>query len=282
MQAEFVTPEDSRSRLWVPVSGGRLYVEVSGDGPPLVMVHGWPLDHRIFNAQVAGLRNDMTLLRYDRRGFGKSDAPPDLVQEVDDIDVVLDAMGVESAHFLGMSQGGRIALRYSVTRPERVRSLVLQGAAVDGMSAAENDAERIPLREYAELAQEGNLNEVRQRWLRHPLMRLEPGFANESIHVRRIVDGYFGRDLLTPGPAGYAYPIDVLSCLHDFQKPVLLITGAAESESRKQHAAELLRRLPDCREIVLEGGGHLCNLTAAGKYNDAVRAFCLGVESAKT
>ena len=120
MQAEIVAPRGSRSGLWVPVRDGRLYLEKTGEGPPLLMIHGWPLDHHIFDAQVAGLKNDLMILRYDRRGFGKSDAPPDLVREVDDIDALLDAMGIESAHVLGMSQGGRIALRYAVTRPARV------------------------------------------------------------------------------------------------------------------------------------------------------------------
>lgn len=282
MQAETSDPERARTRLWVPVPGGRLCVDVTGDGPPLLMIHGWPLDHRIFDPQVAGLRDELTLLRYDRRGFGNADAPPDLVQEVDDIDMLLDKLDIESAHVLGMSQGGRIALRYSVTRPGRVRSLILQGAAVDGVNADEDESERIPAQEYAELARQGKLNEVRRRWLRHPLMHLEARFSNEAKLVREIVDGYAGRDLLAFEPGGYAYSVDVLSSLPDFRRPVLLITGAAECASRKRHAAELLARLPDCREIVLEDGGHLCNLTAAAAYNDAVRVFCQSVETNTT
>ena len=243
------------------------------------MIHGWPLDHRIFDPQVAGLRQDLTLLRYDRRGFGKADAPPDLIREVHDIDILLDSLGMESAHILGMSQGGRIALRYAVTRPQRVRSLVLQGAAVDGVTVSEHQSEQIPLGEYAELVQQESLDEVRQRWLRHPMMHLDSRFSNEATLLRSIVDGYSGRDLLALGPDGYACPVDVLSSLRDLHTPVLIITGATESESRKRHAGELLNRLPDCREIVLEDGGHLCNLTAARHYNDAVREFCLSAES---
>lgn len=282
MQAETSAPGNPQTRLWVPVPGGRLYVEVTGDGPPLLMIHGWPLDHRIFDLQAAGLKDELMLVRYDRRGFGKSDAPPDLVQEVDDIDALLDAMGIGSVHVLGMSQGGRIALRYAMTRPGRVRSLILQGAAVDGINADEDESERIPLQEFAELAQQGNLSEVRHRWLRHPMMRLDHSSANEAILVRKIVDGYFGRDLLAFETGSYSYPVDILSSLPRFDRPVLLITGANESSARKQHAAELLTRLPDCREVVLDDGGHLCNLTAVTAYNDAVRKFCRAVESQAT
>jgi pimeloyl-ACP methyl ester carboxylesterase len=261
------------------VPGGHIYAERSGDGPPLLMIHGWPLDHRIFRPQVAGLGDELTLLSYDRRGFGKADAPPDLVREVDDIDTLLDTLGIESAHVLGMSQGGRIALRYAVTRPRRTRSLILQGAAVDGVNADEDDSERIPVQEYAELARRGRLDEVRHRWLQHPLMRLEARFSSEAKLVKDIVDAYAGRDLLAFEPGSYSYPTDVLSALPGFDRPVLLVTGAAECTSRKRHAAELLRRLPDCREIVLDDGGHLCNLTAAAAYNDAIRSFCRSVET---
>ncbi len=274
MQARSQSSPSAEARLWVPVPGGRLYVEVAGDGPPLLMIHGWPLDHRIFDAQVAGLKQDLTLIRYDRRGFGKSDAPPDLVREVDDIDTVLDALGLESAHLLGMSQGGRVALRYAATRPDRVRSLVLQGAAVDGLPSATVSAERIPVDEYAELARAGNVDEVRQRWLRHPMMRLDPAHASESILIRKILDGYHGRDLLSVDSGTFDFPIDVLSALPQLRFPVLVITGAQESDVRKRHAAELLKRVPDCSEIVLPNAGHLCNVTAVGAYNDAVREFC--------
>ncbi len=282
MRAEIATSMASHTHIWLPVSDGHLFVEVFGEGPPLLMIHGWPLDHRIFDAQAEGLADALMLVRYDRRGFGRSDAPPDLVQEVDDIDILLDALAIESTHVLGMSQGGRIALRYAVTRPERVRSLVLQGAAVDGISGGEDDAERIPLQEYAALAQRGDLGEVRQRWLRHPMMRLDPEFTCESDRVRKIVDGYDGRDLLAFDPDSYSYPVDVLSSLARFDRPVLLITGADESTARKRHAAALMKRLPDCREIVLENGGHLCNLTAVAAYNAAVREFCQATEHGAT
>ena len=233
------------------------------------------------NQAIEAIKNqpyDIVLIDNDLISRSGLDLVP-LVREVDDIDILLDTLDIDSAHVLGMSQGGRIALRYAVTRPGRVRSLILQGAAVDGVNADEDESERIPAQGYAELARQGNLNEVRRRWLGHPLMRLEARFSNEAKLVREIVDAYTGRDLLALEPGSYLYPTDVLSALPTFERPVLLITGEAECASRKRHAAELLARLPDCREVVLEDGGHLCNLTAAAAYNDAIRVFCQSVET---
>lgn len=279
MRAEVLPSADKATPVMVPVRDGRLYVETAGLGPPLLMIHGWPLDHRLFDPQVAGLRRDMTLIRYDRRGFGMSDAPPDLREEIADIDALLDMLNVSSVHLLGMSQGGRIALRYAVARPGRVRSLILQGTAVDGLESISPRSERVPLDEYAELARHGDLAEVRRRWLNHPMMRIDARHRNEATLLRKIMDGYEARDLLSQGPDNYAYPVDVLAALPSLSQPTLLLTGALECQSRKAQASQLLARLPDCREVLLDGAGHLSNLTAAAEYNDAVRNFCLRVES---
>ena len=279
MRAEVLPSGGETAHTMVAVRDGRLYVESTGDGPPLLMIHGWPLDHRLFDPQVAGLKRDMALNRYDRRGFGKSDAPPDLLEEVADIDVLLDTLNLSSVHLLGMSQGGRIALRYAVTRPGRIRSLILQGTAVDGLESISPRSERVPLDEYTGLARRGDLVELRRRWLNHPMMRIDAQHRSEATLLQTIMDGYDGKDLLSQGPDSYAYPVDVLAALPAMSRPTLLLTGALECESRKLQAAKLLARLPDCREVVLEGAGHLSNLTAAAVYNDAVREFCLQVES---
>ena len=183
-------------QLRVDVQGGSLYVESTGEGPPLLLVHGWPLDHRMFDPQVAGLANDFQVIVFDRRGFGRSQAPPDLRLELDDIDHILDAIGLSNAHLLGMSQGGRIAIRYAVTRPQRLRSLLLQGAVIDGMRLEEHESERVPVAEYAELARAGCIDEVRRRWLAHPMMALDPKFADEAKLLRRLLADYGGDDLV--------------------------------------------------------------------------------------
>ncbi len=265
---------------WVEVGDGRLYVEVAGRGQPILLIHGWALDRRMFAPQVEGLSGRLTVITFDRRGFGKSEAPPDLRLELDDIDRILDHFGLASVHLLGMSQGGRIALRYAATRPERIRSLLLQGAVVDGFDVPDHDDDHVPVAEYARLAKDGKLAEVVERWLQHPMMWTGENHAAERRLLLTIIADYPGSDLINYDADCYAFDSDVLGTLASFPRPTLLLTGARETETRRLHANALKQRIPRCREVILENSGHLSNLTESRIFNEAVIDFCAGVDEA--
>jgi pimeloyl-ACP methyl ester carboxylesterase len=264
--------------MWVDVDGGRLRLQTSGSGSTILLLHGWPLDHRIFEPQVRCLEQSFRVIAFDRRGFGRSEAPPDLRRELDDIDRILDAVGPETVHLLGMSQGARIALRFAVTRPERIRSLILQAPAIDGIALDRPDADRIPIEEFAGLARTGRLDEVRRRWLEHPMMTLGPGHAELARRLEQIVADYQGKDLLEYSPASHSFPHDVLARLSLLDRPCLILTGAHETATRREHARRLLESMPYAREIVFEHSGHLSNLVEAEAYNREVEAFCANVD----
>ena len=265
--------------MWVDTGNGELYVEVAGSGQPIMLIHGWPLDHRMFAPQVAALSKYFTVITYDRRGFGKSKAQPDLRLELDDIDSIIDALGAQMAHVLGMSQGGRIALRYAAARPERIRSLLLQGAVVDGFDVAGHDDEHVPVNEYAELARRDELQEVISRWLQHPMMWLDDEHENEQRLLQTILADYPGSDLIDYDADSYAYATDVYAALAHFAKPTLLLTGARETYTRRMHAEALMTQIPDCQEVVFENSGHLSNLTEPRLFNQAVVEFCRRIEN---
>ncbi len=263
---------------WIDVEHGRLIVEVTGDGPPIMMLHGWALDQRMFRPQVRELAADFQIITFDRRGFGRSEAPPDLRCELDDIDRILDALGRKRVHLLGMSQGGRVAIRYAVTRGSRLRSLLLQGAVIDGLDVEEDEAERVPMTEYAALAKSGRLDELRRRWMQHPMMQLDGESASESRLIKEMLADYTGADLVEFDANSHDFELDVLAGLEHIGVPTLVLTGANETQARKRHAAEILARIPGSLEVLIEGSGHLSNLTSAVDYNRAVRRFCMRAE----
>ncbi len=270
-----------RRRLEVDVDGGQLIVERSGQGPSLLMVHGWALDRRMFDPQRDELEEDLETIVYDRRGFGSSSAPPDLRRETGDIVQVLDTLEVSQTHLLGMSQGGRIALRFAAEYPERLASLSLQGPVIDGFSVEEPEHERIPIAHYADLVRTGKLPEFRRQWRDHPMMSLDHAPDANIALVQTMLESYEGRDLAAFEPEQYDYEPGVLRRLAQFRQPVLLLTGARETAARKAQAEKLRQTFPDVREVILERSGHLSNLTEPQAYNAALRSFCLGVESGR-
>lgn len=270
---------------WLQRPDARLYVRVVGDGPPLVLLHGWAMDHRVFRPQLAGLAGHFRLVTYDRRGFGRSAGRPDLDRELDDLEAVarelIDASDADPSgrfHLLGLSQGGRIALRYAVRRPQRLRSLILQGAGLDGAEPEERPDERIPLEAFAALARSGRLDELRTRWLRHPMLQLGAAHPQAERLLRDMLDDYHGADLLNGAAAAGHTAAEILPALAAAALPVLLLTGARETASRRRAAAILLEALPRAREQRLPNSGHLSNLSEPEAYNAAVIGFCRALD----
>ena len=181
--------------------GAAIDLYCSGRGPVLLLLHGWSLDHRAFAPQIAPLSRELTVITYDRRGFGASTAAPDLDAELGDIDAIMAALEVPQVHLLGVSQGGRLALRYAATRPQRLASLILQGAILDGYLVEESQEEQLPLAHYQALARQGRMDEVRRLWLAHPMMSAgveDPALQRE---IRSLVADYSGADLMADAQA---------------------------------------------------------------------------------
>ena len=267
--------------MWIDVSGGRLYLEQAGAGAPLLLLHGWTLNHRMFEPQVARLSERFHVIVYDRRGFGRSDLAPDLELELDDLDRIAASLSLDTLHLLGMSQGARLALRYAVTRPQRLRSLLLQGAVVDGVVADGPEYENIPFFEYAELVRGGQLEIMRQRWSQHPLLALRSGLDDARRLLDEILNDYDGADLLDFSPEMFTTSLDVPGKLSRLRVPTLILTGAMETVRLRAHAAKLLELIPDSREVVFAHSGHLSNLSEPALFNEQVLRFCTGVDAAR-
>lgn len=108
--------------------GIMLYYEVSGSGPTIVLTHSFLCDGALLTHQVAALERTQRVINIDLRGHGRSgpsESPFTIYDLVDDVAAVLDAERVASAVWMGLSIGGFLSLRAALTRPERVRALVL-------------------------------------------------------------------------------------------------------------------------------------------------------------
>jgi len=111
------------------VNDQRIYFEdTGGDGPAVVLAHGFLMDHEMFAPQVAALREAYRVITWDERGFGQTQydgQPFDYWDSAADCLGLLDHLGIERAVVGGMSQGGFISLRVALTAPTRVRGLIL-------------------------------------------------------------------------------------------------------------------------------------------------------------
>ncbi|HWT12933.1 MAG TPA: alpha/beta hydrolase [Allosphingosinicella sp.] len=225
----------------------------------MLLLHGWALDRRVWAPQRA-LAARFRLIAPDRRGFGGSTAPADPEAELDDLLELREALGLGPMIVVGMSQAGRVALRFALGHPGHVAGLVLQGAPLDGFLPAPRGTDAIPLARYRALVRAGRIEAMRSLWRDHPLM--------QGAEVAAILSDYDGRDLIPdPAPAGA-----LAGALHRIAVPTLVVTGEEDVPWRQLVGDALAYGIPNSRRARI-GGGHLCNLTHPEAYNRLVASF---------
>jgi pimeloyl-ACP methyl ester carboxylesterase len=139
---------DAGDAVWygeVAVDGGHLPIAMAGEGTPLILLHGWTLDHRLWRPQVETLGQNHFLVMPDRRGCGRAAAPPDLAREAEDVIAIADTLGFERFALLGLSRGAVVALDVARRFGSRLTALVVSGAPLPALVEREEviDLERL-------------------------------------------------------------------------------------------------------------------------------------------
>ena len=123
--------QDSQPTTITPAGGPQLHYEIAGAGHPLVMLHDGLIDCRVWDDQFPAFAASYTVVRYDRRGYGRSERPWQDYSNVDDLHALLRALEVERAILMGASAGGLVAIDFALAHPGMADALVLIGPAVD-------------------------------------------------------------------------------------------------------------------------------------------------------
>lgn len=248
----------------VSVAGGKVSFAMAGDGLPLILLHGWTLDHRMWQPQIGPLSRDFLLVMPDRRGCGASTAPPDLSREAEDVIAIADFLGFERFGLLGLSQGAVVALDVARKFSSRLTGLVVSGAPLPCL--VERD-EAIPLDRYRAMVAAGDVAGMRRDWARHPLMRTHDPDAR-TLAAAMLAD-YDGRDLAAVSePPGL--PREVLSHL---AVPVLALAGEHDTPWRRACAAALADCAPRGRHALIGRAGHLANCDNPQDFNAVAGGF---------
>ncbi len=259
---------------FLEANGARLYYEVEGQGRPLVLIHGWSLNLRMFDPQVPAFSREYRVIRMDRRGFGRSSDGEDTTWDADDLKALLDHLSVARAHILGMSQGGAVALAFAAAFPDRAERLILHGAtAPAGFGLKWSGPDRWPLVEYRSLAKERGLDAFRHAWAEHPLLRIPDGKIDARRRLDEMLADYRGGLILNPVDPSGPTKVRALDDLAKILAPTLVLTGDDEIPFFRIVAEALAYTIPKARRAVVPGGGHLVNLVEPERYNDVVLGF---------
>ncbi|UCF78426.1 MAG: alpha/beta hydrolase [Candidatus Eiseniibacteriota bacterium] len=254
--------------------GVHISYEMEGEGPALVLIHGWSLNLKMWDDQVPAFSRRYQVVRYDRRGFGLSGGKEGSGHDVDDLSVLLSLLGIQRTHVLGMSQGALTALGFALAHPGSLSGLVLQGPQPPrDFGLRWNGADRYPLQEYRELARRKGLQAFRRAWLEHPLLSIPAHRPELKARLEVLLECYSGDSLLAPGPRSGEDALPSMGRIPEILAPALVVVGNQEIPYFRIAADALVYALPHASKAVIEGGGHLINLIEPEKYNELVMQF---------
>lgn len=265
--------EQSRTGF-VPIGQAHLYFEEAGSGRPLVLLHAGIADCRMWDDQFATFARQFRVIRYDMRGFGKTDPGDEPFSDWEDLVHLLRALEVDFAYVVGVSMGARVAVELALMRPELVRALVLvaPGLFDEEPRSPELLAGWGEIEKALEAGELDRAIEIETRmWVDGP--HRDPGAVDPAIRQRvyemnarvwELEDQVHGRQELEP-PA--------VSRLSDIRVPALIIDGDADQPDILRISARLASEIENARRVTLPNAAHMLSMEQPDRFNELVTDF---------
>jgi pimeloyl-ACP methyl ester carboxylesterase len=246
--------------------GLKLAYERRGSGAPLVLIHGYPLDHSTWDKTASLLARDFDLILPDVRGLGESaaaDAVYAMSDLADDLAALLGHLKINDAFVAGHSMGGYIALAFARAYPERLLGLALVSSQAVADTPERKEGRYASAKQVAETGV-------------GPVVEAMTPKLTADVHVQTYV-----RDLMSrQKPAGLIGSLramaereSLVAALSDLECPILLIHGDADALIPVERAREIKALIPSAQLIELAGLGHMPMMEDAVAVASALKRF---------
>jgi len=254
------------------VNGTRLYYETAGSGEPVVLLHAFMLDTRMWDPQFEVLAGSFRVIAYDARGFGRSavPVPGEPYSHADDLAALLASLGARRPHVVGLSMGARFALDYAVARPGELGSLTVINAVIGGWQWSPEW-----LTSYAPIVEAGRRGDIagaKQLWLAHPMFAPAREKPEVAARLKAMVDDYSGWHLNHRNPERPPSPPTVTQ-LARIRVPTLVLIGDRDLPDFQRMAQSVAQDVAGARRVKVPAAGHLANMETPAAVNAALREF---------
>src|SRR5438128_11205349 len=258
------------------VPGGRLYYEVIGAGPTVVLLHGGNLHCRMWVQQLPVLLPHFRVVRYDARGFGRSSPADTAFEAHTDLYALLQHLAVQHASLVGLSLGGRIAIDFALNHPDMVDKLVLAGPGLSGWRdwSAEDTTWHLTARRAGHARDSIGMA---MAWLTSDYMRTameQPQLATR-LRLMAADNATYWMGLFRHGDLEREADPPALGRLSAIRAPTLLLVGDRDSPVIRVIVDTLASRIASSAVDVTRRSRHMVHMDRPAALNRVVLHFLL-------
>ena len=250
-----------------------LAAAVEGEGPVLLFVHGFPLDHSMWDAQRAAFAATHRVIVPDLRGFGQSDVTPGTVtmeRLADDLSLLLEALDVEGPVVLcGLSMGGYVAWQFFRRHCDQLAALVL----CDTKAVGDTEQAAHGRHELAGRVLDEGAAVVARAMAPKLFARSTMEQQADIVERTRAVIERTSPEGIAAALRGMAMRDDSTGLLAEIDVPTLVVVGEHDEISPSEEMRGMAERIRGATFVEIEGAGHMAPLENAGAVNAALRAF---------
>ena len=239
-----------------------------GKGKPIVLIHAFPTDQRLWMPQEEVLRSFFRVITLDLWGFGQSSPTHgqamDMNQYADEVKQLLDDLNLHKAVIGGESMGGYIALAFLKKYPDRVSGLILS----DTQAIADTDAMKEKREQLAQMVLEQGPTQLVNDFVKHALWK-DDDLIEERQFLKDIVESQTAHAIAS-ALRGMALREDTESVLEATSLPILILTGDKDVIVSPQQSENMHQLAKNSKLVVIKDAGHLSNLDQPERWNQAV------------
>lgn len=255
-------------------TAANLRYELGSDGPTLVLAHANPANRTMWDDQMDALSAHYRVLRYDQRGFGESKAAAKPFSHHEDLNGMLETLGIQQAHFIGLSNGSMVVTDFALSYPDKVLSLVLASPALSGYEFSGEPPQTL-VALWTALGK-GDLEDAAkvatQIWADGPSRtpdQVDPGFRDRFKRMARQELKSMLPD--AEQPQGLESP--ALGHLGEITVPTLVILGDKDDPSIFDIGEVLYTGIGGAEKVVIAGAAHVLNMEKSEAFNEVVLDF---------
>lgn len=225
----------------------------------LVFLHGFSLDHRMWEPQVEEFSSEFNVLVYDLRGYGKSSVPSQNYSHHDDLLQLLKHLKIKQIHLIGLSMGGRVAIDFTLEHPEKVKTITVIDSSLGGYKSTVDFS----------IIVDGDMQKAREQWLSHEVFNYTNKNSEISYKLKRILNDYSGWHWLN-GNKYEQVITDAKDRLHEITSPTQILVGEHDLAYFKNIGQYMHERITHSNYKRVPNSGHMSNLENSKYVNELI------------